>query len=706
MFVDDASLTVNDNDPQMSAEAIMEKTQNDISSWNKFLWILGGLLELTKTKYYMLIWQFTERGKPYLCPMENLPTNTVTVLDQEGQPATIERIPHDKGIRMLGVRKAGNLTESDEFKHLFEKTAKFTSSVIACPVKAHEIWEAYNTIYIPSVTYPLATTSLQFSQVEQLHKQLLPKLLPRMGYQHCFPRKIVFGPKFFGGMEVKDLECKQGTAKIQAILKHIRNDSAVGQTARILLRWAQIQAGTSKPILEDARDIPYIENDYILTLRHFMQQIKATLKEEDPWTVKTSRENDTHIMDEILDSPLIPATDYSTINYCRLYLQVTTIADITTSDGKRIRTEIMEGDRNDTRRDQSLDWPFQQKPGKTEWKKWKKYLQQTFCTSEEKLKQPLGNWIETDDTWNHRYAKDRQTIYTKTNGEWFKHDVKTIKRQYIIAYSNNREKTILPPETCPITDLEQGFDEQRFTTPAQTIKQRHSTIPLVQTFEQYKETLPSWVQQLISMTEEQVHDNELLLHELLQIQRSLNFVTDGGATEGHGYFGWVIATNSKILWRGKGKVLGNPHLMESLRTESVGMLSMTLFLLHYCKFHDIEVTNNNLCHYCDNSTVVGRMQWFQERDINTPNSHLSPDNDVQSQIEATMQELQTTFPSQWVKGHQEQKEGEELTWEAKLNIEADTLATEARNETSTDSNIFHQYPASKIMLYINGTPIT
>ena len=152
-------------------------------------------------------------------------------------------------------------------------------------------------------------------------------------------------------MEVKDLECEQGTAKIQAILKHIRNDSAVGQTARILLRWAQIQAGTSKPILEDARDIPYIENDYILTLRHFMQQIKATLKEEDPWTVKTSRENDTHIMDEILDSPLIPATDYSTINYCRLYLQVTTIADITTSDGKRIRTEIMEGDRNESSRD-------------------------------------------------------------------------------------------------------------------------------------------------------------------------------------------------------------------------------------------------------------------------------------------------------------------------------------------------------------------
>ena len=63
MFVNDASLTVNDSNPQMSAETIMEKTQNDISSWNKFLWISGGLLDLSKTKYYMLICQFTEQGK-------------------------------------------------------------------------------------------------------------------------------------------------------------------------------------------------------------------------------------------------------------------------------------------------------------------------------------------------------------------------------------------------------------------------------------------------------------------------------------------------------------------------------------------------------------------------------------------------------------------------------------------------------------------
>jgi hypothetical protein len=101
------------------------------------------------------------------------------------------------------------------------------------------------------------------------------------------------------------------------------------------------------------------------------------------------------------------------------------------------------------------------------------------------------------------------------------------------------------------------------------------------------------------------------------------------------------------------------------------------------------------------------MEWFKARDISTPNSHLSPDDDVQVQIEHTMEELKTKFPTLWVKGHQEPKDDEELPWEAQLNIEADALATEARNEINEGpTTTFHQYPASRVMLYIDGQPIT
>eukprot|EP00978_Attheya_sp_CCMP212_P039934 scaffold212668_cov63-Attheya_sp.AAC.1 len=52
------------------------------------------------------------------------------------------------------------------------------------------------------------------------------------------------------------------------------------------------------------------------------------------------------------------------------------------------------------------------------------------------------------------------------------------------------------------------------------------------------------------------------------------------------------------------------------------------------------------------------------------------------------------------------KEGEELPWAATLNIEADELANEARDEREGQDDNFYQYPASRVMLYIAGKPIT
>ena len=204
-----------------------------------------------------------------------------------------------------------------------------------------------------------------------------------------------------------------------------------------------------------------------------------------------------------------------------------------------------------------------------------------------------------------------------------------------------------------MTDIEEKFEGFQFSIPSPVAiptPTQEQTTP--QTFKQYVASLDDWEQQLLSSTQESTEESEYDLHELLTTSKTMYLVTDGGAVEGHGYFGWVIATNSKILWRGKGRVPGNRHLMESLRTESVGMLSLTIFLLHYCTFHNIDLENENLFHYCDNSTVVKRMNWFQERANTSANSHLAPDNDVQVQIEETFKKLKTKFPTRWVKGHQ------------------------------------------------------
>eukprot|EP00957_Ditylum_brightwellii_P163370 12438876-Ditylum_brightwellii.AAC.1 len=99
------------------------------------------------------------------------------------------------------------------------------------------------------------------------------------------------------------------------------------------------------------------------------------------------------------------------------------------------------------------------------------------------------------------------------------------------------------------------------------------------------------------------------------------------------------------------------------------------------------------------------MKWLNVRAVLNPNITLKADFYVQLQIEAILQELNMTWTTQHIKGHQT---GPDLPWEAILNNRADALATNTRDSLSnkhTTENICH-YPDAHIHLTINGQLIT
>ena len=84
----------------------------------------------------------------------------------------------------------------------------------------------------------------------------------------------------------------------------------------------------------------------------------------------------------------------------------------------------------------------------------------------------------------------------------------------------------------------------------------------------------------------------------LQISDLIWIVSDGGADDGFGYHGWVIANDSRILCEGSGLTPGNSDQMNSLRSESGGMLhALTAMatLIEATKFHGhITIASDNL----------------------------------------------------------------------------------------------------------------
>eukprot|EP00957_Ditylum_brightwellii_P095333 7261590-Ditylum_brightwellii.AAC.1 len=153
----------------------------------------------------------------------------------------------------------------------------------------------------------------------------------------------------------------------------------------------------------------------------------------------------------------------------------------------------------------------------------------------------------------------------------------------------------------------------------------------------------------------------MTLQQLIQTTEEIWVVLDIGVKEGSRYFGFVVATGSKILWKGNRKSLGNQNQMESLCTESSRGLTALHFLVRYIEYYDIKPRTDLILYFCNNNTLVGRIQWQQQNIVNNPNELLGPNFDIQMAIDKSLQELLIMYKCTHVWGHQDRKDKRKQT---------------------------------------------
>eukprot|EP00957_Ditylum_brightwellii_P067205 5100648-Ditylum_brightwellii.AAC.1 len=239
----------------------MHQIKADAELWGCLLWVTGGLLEFLKSSYLIVVWSFNDEGKPTIAP--TLPLNTVRLTDAQGSTTKLKQVAHDVGIEMLGVQKASSLQETMEREHLHKKTGCYLKAISTCPLQAHKVWISYWAVLNSSITYSLGCTSFTAKDFESFHKRIMSLLLPRLGYQRNFPRAIVFGTKYHGGIGCTNYSDTQLGCKVLSIIKHVRAETKVAKKFLIMIRWAQISAGIGTPILETHILLPDLEGKWL-----------------------------------------------------------------------------------------------------------------------------------------------------------------------------------------------------------------------------------------------------------------------------------------------------------------------------------------------------------------------------------------------------------------------------------------------------------
>jgi hypothetical protein len=145
----------------------------------------------------------------------------------------------------------------------------------------------------------------------------------------------------------------------------------------------------------------------------------------DMWNVFLSQDRDAYLMDLFCCSGGFSPMDLKHLNAVRLYLQVATVADVATADGKCIQKEYYEACPCISRHSR---WTWQRQPiiTKHQQELWQHACRITILqtthegkkhTTNCRLQTPLGQWIaEQNQTWSNYYDPASDCLFTNVEG--------------------------------------------------------------------------------------------------------------------------------------------------------------------------------------------------------------------------------------------------------------------------------------------------
>ena len=693
-FVDDTNGQVNSFLAPESEETlsnIVAKAEFNAAMWTNFLSATGGALELSKCSYHVLHWNFSVNGAPVLINVRSK-TEPIKVYNPITQvEELLEYLPPTVAHKTLGHYKDPAGLQYTQFQQLKAKSDTITEFLWETQLTREEAWLYYQACYVPAVVYPLTCSFLSQHQLDTIQRRAMSIIVPKCGFNRRTKREVLYGPIELGGANFRLLSVTQGIHQTMYFLRHWRQESTVGRLLKCALSWLQLSVGVSFSVLDQTtKDLPHMESKWIASLRTFLSTVHASILLDDPVIPPLQRDNDSYIMDHILDSHQFKPYEIRKLNYCRLYLRAVTISDLTLASGISLDPTMLQGDLSI--RSASSRWHpiHQDRPSETEWRLWRK-ANLLWSSSNGTLHQPVQRWLKPihDQRQQHfAYQQNRRLFLHQIDGQYqlFLQIPETnMFRPRITGVRFYRFRQ-LPVLSVPVDVIHVQANEDlwmiaghphSFTYIPPTIVQ--ATPP--SNFAQFIETLQPWEAELLRNVQMSVDQHVLCTH----LADGFRVVSDGSAPEvhGNGSFGWVLSSKrGERVIHAMGPSRG--RALYSYRAEASGLLSVLRFLIRFREYTHSSVDWPGVLATDAQSvldTLYGRDRDPQAQDTPVDLDAgrvvldvLCPEWDLLIEIQASLKHL-PQLRLQYVKGHQDKTTSyAKLDLLGQLNVDADEQA--------------------------------
>jgi hypothetical protein len=689
-FVDDTNAALNDWQPQREAglPILLDRLTHDAQTWNDLLFISGGKLELSKCSFHMLRFDFKPDGTPR--PSLEIPPSIVLKDSVTQEDIKIDGLGAAQPHKTLGHWKSPAGPQRKQLQTIQAKTQKLGQLIGTSSLSRYGSQLAYQAKYVAGLRYVLPQCHFSAKELRKAESKSMPLIIGKCGFCRKTSYALLFLPPEYAGGGFVHWDTIQGTGQIQHFIKHWRTFTDISTALRIDVAWSQWQAGTNKPMLVDVHTkLPYLESRWLPSLRTALCTSQSQIILDQPFVQPPERVGDQHIMDIARRSKLYTDQDMSILNYCRLYLHVTTISELRNAAGTTLLPHVLTCHRPPWF-DPDTITVIQRRPSDYQVRnKWRRFCV-TLCSIP-----TLGPWKRR----KHRSLRLRRETYSlpgpqsTINYHWFQGAYwecslsEATTGQFVLT-----NPTLWTPdsEAHPI-DCRARIRRTVYLelTPEGYAAPQPPGIMVTPKnapdFQAYLTTIPKWEQELLAHITWVMEPFAIghYLQTQLHLDDNLMIVSDGSSFENSTMsFGVIIGTASGIiLAENMGPAFGQPS---SHRAECTGCLSGALILYHLLQFtrlplpphiQTVEVISDN----------QGMIKNCEQRRTYTEvyaNATLVPDWDLLEEIHrayARCKIQEQALIYKWVKGHQDSSRPDKqsrLSQDAKFNIRADELAGE------------------------------
>jgi hypothetical protein len=437
-------------------------------------------------------------------------------------------------------------------------------------------------------------------------------------------------------------------------------------------------------------------------IRTALQHIKGRIVLENKLSWPAQRDNDWHIMDEVMKQTDFKMAQIEGINACRRFLQCMTAADLSNDAGTHVLPKFLTGNVYIDSCEFAGEQFNQPQPGPEAWRFWRKFWRRYTTGPDHRLRIPLRSWII-------EAAKCRRRphwVYDPTSSYLYERYHRGYYRQ---LYSEDGRYQVVPsvlechvPPGYPVRVMEMG---------GRILILRNFQIPI-----QFHETGDNWSTYVLSLDEweRNLLDNVTLQATPVEAMHLLNDGVVFAASDGSvlkktsGSFGLVLIhiTTKTTIATAMGAAPGFEP--SSFRAEAYGALAVLRLIWRLSTYTGI-VLSTTLRHWIDNNALVRRISYEARRCYPNPRATLQPDWDVTQGIIGTLAKFKdsSTYGVQWIKSHQDASiPFQDMSVAAQANCTADFLAGEFQRVSYGDRRVVPMITGTAAHLIIDNITIT